>query len=569
MRGATGRIQVTSKANQMELNDASELSDVLLSLPALSSTPQDIVNTCLHRAKLTLSFVQAHPAIPLALQTCTSDIDTLTRHMLNLALYGKLNNYNDHFLQHIIAAHLATYYLAASNLASSNLAKASKNESISQKKALLTFINEHHLTLWRQIIALQKVLFTSQSIKHVGEVKLTSLQRICLVTSVFSYCTESHSRSSLLAFIAQRIPMMQRTFLHPIASLISIPLPGASVYVKAHPAIVIDIQKHHALVHSPSRKEDEKILWVKRNTLLAPKNLYLSFEDFTGQYQACENARSVKGEQSFLPATFPVQRPPSALLEIIDELQKADVDVPNLCQKVEKVPSFQQFLLFTASLDNRLKLPVTSLKQAILTYGLERVGDMLVQHALIERLTQHQYPLLAISKQFTSLACGIAAQLTSITKTKFTPQSAALVTTFLCAPLFTLPGLKVATKLPVSQKDYFQIGKAFKVKGVSSWHAISGELAENWHQSATWRAIIHQSGRRHAEVAASLQKEHAILQLSFGLAREYLFPLNARDAATDNTFDTLVKSVALKNEDIRCVMERLGEYLFCPLNLHE
>ncbi|WP_167347512.1 histidine kinase [Alteromonas stellipolaris] len=568
MRGATGRIQVTSKASQMELNDASELSDALLSLPALTSSPQDTVNTCLQRAKLTLSFAQTHPAIPLALQKCTSDIDTLTRHMLNLALFGKLNNYNDHFLQHIIAAHLATYYLVASNLASSKLVKKSKDEAISQKKALLAFINDHHLTMWRQIIALQKVLFSSQSIKHVGEAKLTSLQRISLITSVFSYCTGAHSRSSLLAFIAQRVPTMQRTFLHPIASLISIPSPGAKVYVKAHPAIVIDIQKQHALVHSPSRNEDEKILWVKRTALFAPKDLYLSFEEFTGQYQACENARSVKGEQPFYPATFPIQRPPSALIAIIDELQKTDVDVPSLCQKVEKVPSFQQFLLSTASLDNRLKLTVTSLKQAILTYGLERVGDMLVQHALIERLTQHQYPLLAISKQFTTLACGIAAQLASITKTKFTPQSAALVTTFLCAPLFTLPGLKVATKLPVSQKDYFQIDKAFKVKSVSSWHAISGELAGNWHQSATWRAVIHQSGRRHAEVAASLKKEHAILQLAFGLAREYLFPLNARDAATDNTFDTLVRSVNLKSEDIRNVMDRLGEYLFCPLNLH-
>lgn len=552
----------------MELNDASELSDALLSLPAPTSTPQKIVNTCLQRAKLTLSFTQAHPAIPLALQKCTSDIDTLTRHILNLALYGKLNNYNDHFLQHIIAAHLATYYLVSSNFASSNVANTSKDQIISQKKALLTLINDHNLTMWRQIIALQKVLFSSQSIKHVGEAKLTSLQRISLITSVFSYCTDSHSRSSLLAFIAQRVPTMQRTFLHPIASLISIPSPGARVYVKAHPAIVIDIQKQHALVHSPSRNEDEKILWVKRNTLLAPKELYLSFEDFSDQYLACENARSVKGEQPFLPTTFPIQRPPLALIEIIDELQKADVDVPNLCQKVEKVPSFQQFLLSTASLDNRLKLPVTSLKQAILTYGLERLGDMLVQHALIERLTQHQYPLLAISKQFTSLACGIAAQLASITKTKFTPQSAALVTTFLCAPLFTLPGLKVATQLPVNHKDYFQIDNAFKVKGVSSWHIISGELAGNWHQSATWRAVIHQSGRRHAEVVASLKKEHAILQLSFGLAREYLFPLKARDTATGNTFDTLRRTIDLKSEDVCRVMEGLGEYLFCPLNLH-
>lgn len=137
MRGATGRIQVTSKASQMELNDASELSDALLSLPALTSSPQDTVNTCLQRAKLTLSFTQTHPAIPLALQKCTSDIDTLTRHMLNLALFGKLNNYNDHFLQHIIAAHLATYYLVASNLASSNVANTSKGQIISQKKRYL------------------------------------------------------------------------------------------------------------------------------------------------------------------------------------------------------------------------------------------------------------------------------------------------------------------------------------------------------------------------------------------------------------------------------------------------
>ena len=92
---------------------------------------------------------------------------------------------------------------------------------------------------------------------------------------------------------------------------------------------------------------------------------------------------------------------------IIDDLQKQDVVIEQLCEKIEQVPTFNHFLMYTASQDNRLQLPVKSIKQAVLTYGIERVGDMLIQFALLERLTQNQFPLMGLCKQITLLACSL------------------------------------------------------------------------------------------------------------------------------------------------------------------
>jgi len=554
-----GRIQVINKARAMDATHIAELAEVISEQPANDVTPQILVNNCLQRAKTTLSFVHTHPAIALAIfQNGSEELDDFTRQILTLALFGKLLSYNDHFLQHIIAAHILTYFLRGQN----------KRDMANQRKQMIGFISQNHLQLWQQIVSLQKVLFTPQSIKYVNTVKVTPMQYVSLLASVFSCCRNKHSASTLLAFVSQNAPTIYRDLLHSLATLVNTSLPGAQVYYKAHPATLIDIQRDYALVYSPTTDESEQFQWVKRSECFAPEPMYVGFEVFLSRYSQCESEQQIKGGHPFFPTAFAIQRPPAALLSIIDELQKPDVDITNLCRKVEATPTFRQFLLSTASQDNRLRLPVSNIKQAILTYGLERVGDMLVQFALIERLTQHQYPLLGISKQFTVVVCAIAAQLASITSTKFSPQSAALVSTFLCAPLFTLPGLKVATRLPVNHQGYFQVQHTFKVKSASPWHAIAGELADNWHQGATWRSLIRQAGKRHGEVPGSLQKEHAILQLAFGLAREHLFPLTQRNSATENTRNTLLHSIELTPGDVDLLIGRLGEYLYCPLSLH-
>lgn len=543
----------------MDVTNIATLSDYLSEQLPTTASIEDIVNHSLKKAASVVDFIYAHPAISLAIfQNSQSEIDAFSRQIITLAVFGKLNVFNDHFLQHIIAAHIVTHYLQ----------RQKQDTAHALRRSLILFIKQNQLQIWRQVISLRKVLFSQSSIRLINSAKVTPLQNLSLTASIFSHCRQKHSALSLLRFIAQNAPAIFRAYLYPIASLVAQPLPGARVFFKAHPATVIDIQRDHILLFSPSREESAPFQWVNKAKIYAPTTHYMALDEFLGHYNQCEQERKTKGSVPFFPISYAIQHPPASLLGIIDELKQPDVNIPKLCKKVEVAPTFSRFLLSTASQDNRLRLPVSSVKQAILTYGLERVGDMLVQFALMERLTQHKYPLLNMSKQFTLLACAIASQLASITSSKFSPQSAALVTTFLCAPLFTLPGLKIALFLPVNNKDYFQIHKTFKIKNTVQWNTIAGELASNWHQGATWRALIHHSGKHHLEVPASLRKEHAIVQLAFGLAREYLFPLKQRDHATDIARNTLLKSINLTQNDVKLIMNRVNEYLYCPLNLH-
>lgn len=552
-------IQAINKANVMNVSSVSEFSDSILETFPYDASCQYIVNQCLKKATSILEFVQRDAAIPLFIfQSKKDDIPTFTRHMFTLALFGKLNVFNDHFLQHIIAAHILSYQMSATQ----------GNTLVKRRKVMLQFLSDKHLQLWRQVVSLQKVAFSSHAIKHIGDPRLTPVQLVSLLASIFSYCSEKQSQSSLLSFVTKRITPLFRNLLHSVSVLIAAPLPGSQMYYKAYTCTVMELQRNHALIYIPNSSENEQLQWVKRTSLQLIEQRTIAFDAFLSCYSRCNNERNISGGHSFFPESFAIQRPPSVLLSIIDELHKPDVNIPQLCKKIDSASSFQQFLLSTASQDNRLRLPVTNIKQAILTYGLERVGDMLVQFALMERLTQHQYPLLAMSKQFTLLTCAIAGQLASITRSKFSPQSAALVSTFLCAPLFTTPGLKIATALPVNSQNYYQIHHIFKVRGKNPWHEIAGELADNWHQGATWRALIRQVGKTQSEVPTSLKKEYAILQLSFGLAREYLFPLERRDKQTDETRQALLNTLALTIEDLELLMGRLGEYLYCPLSLH-
>ena len=289
------------------------------------------------------------------------------------------------------------------------------------------------------------------------------------------------------------------------------------------------------------------------------------FEHFVALYTDTAHARVNQGGSPFLPSTFAIQHPPKALITIIDELQKRDVVIDELCEKIQKVPTFNHFLIHTASQDNRLQLPVKSIKQAVLTYGIERVGDMLIQFALLERLTQNQFPLMGMCKQITLLACSFASHFAQVADSKFTPQSAALTMTFICTPLFTLPGFKVSQSLPVDLTKTVSINNAFKVKTDTTWLAIASELAGSWHQSSTWRAVIHQCGKLSSDVPKSIQKEQAILVLSFALTKACLFDQNIYSLLQDTKVKTLLNILGIKHEDISAALESNGHLLFCPL----
>ena len=512
------------------------------------------INHWLKNAKRVLTLVNANPALAAATLHIDNDLPNDTKQLLLLALFGKLCRFNDHYLQHVLASMLATLWL-------SNNRKDPKS-----LPELLSFLRKHNLAVWLDTMKLQRAFQNGKQRNYIADSRLNLAQRLCLLAGVFAQGAKSANYKVVFSWVANRLPAHHRHHFSPLIPLFEGLLPGAKVYVKSVPGVLVDIQQNHGFVFVGSN-DDKDSKWLPLSAIFTQASLSLPFEHFVALYADTAPARVNQGGTPFLPSTFAIQHPPKALITIIDELQKQDVIIDQLCEKIEKVPTFNHFLMHTASQDNRQQLPVKSIKQAVLTYGIERVGDMLIQFALLERLTQNQFPLIGMCKQITLLACSFASHLAQIANSKFTPQSAALTMTFICTPLFTLPGFKVSQSLPIDLTKTVSINDAFKVKTDTPWLSIASELAGSWHQSSTWRAVIHQCGKLSSDVPKSIQKEQAILVLSFTMAKACLLNQDIHLLLKDTKVKTLLDIIGIKRKEVDEALESNGHLLFCPLPL--
>lgn len=534
------------------------MTDIISTLKRLVQQPDDTlsveqcINHWLKTAKRIVTLVNAHPAIPASLVQLSAALPFCTKQTLLLALFCKLNRFNDHYTQHVIATVIAAHWCQS---------KANKAESITP---LLRVVKTKKLMVWIDVLRIQKVMLSDKCKQALGDLRISESQRLCLISAAMADSKVDALPSAKFSAFVKATPVHHRDYYTALCDLFAKPMPGAKVYVNGKPGVVIDLQQRHAFIFSLSEKDAEGE-WFPLSAVVFPKPLFIPFEHFIAVYTDTAEQRVSEGGNTFLPVSFDIQHPPRSLLSIIDELQKRDVDIPTLCSSIEKVDTFNRFLIHTAGKDNRLQIPVKNIKQAVMTYGIERVGDMLMQFALLERLTQNTFPLLGMCKQFTLLSCAIASHVASICNSKFSPQSAALTMTFICAPLFTLPGLKVAQRLPINFGADLRINQGFRVKSQTPWLSISSELAGNWHQSATWRAVLHHCAKQNEEVPKSLKQEHAIMLISFALAKECLFKGDMFSLKQDVEFKMLLKQISTDFTSIVEGVERQGPLLFCPL----
>ena len=537
----------------MDVKDIISVLKRLVFQPDITLAADQCINHWLKSAKRVLTLVNNDPAIAISVLFLDNDLPHHTRHALLLALFGKLNKFNDHYLQHLIGAFLCAHWLAHEPNSGAHLT------------ALRRFVQQRRLAVWSDVIKIHKPLqMPSKLGAFISSFRLSAAQRLCLLAHFFASRNSKVTAVSLFTELSQKIAPHHRYLLQHLAPLFTQAMPGSKVFAKGAPGVLIDVQQHHGFVFMLAADQADG-QWIPMSSIAVPTASRIPFDHFIAVYSDTAQQRACKGGTPFLPVTYAIQSPPATLLTIIDELQKRDVDIPTLCEKIEKAPNFNQFLMHTASQDNRLQLPVKNIKQAVMTYGIERVGDMLIQFALMERLTQHQFPLINMCRQFTLLSCSLASLIASRCDTKFSPQSAALTMTFLCAPLFTLPGLKVATILPISDEDSFSINNAFSVKTAIPWLAIAGELAGNWHQSATWRAVLHHCNKPSSEVPNSLKKEQAIMLIAFNLAKAALFKGNLDVFARNETYRALLPSLNLSHFDLVTAVEEQTALLYCPL----
>lgn len=541
---------------QLDVADLqAQIRSAVLSLE--KNDPVASINACLHGAQRILTACKHAPDSALAYFTCTLPEQqppatrTVLRSLTLLCLTGRRDHINEHSLQHVLAATLLAYSLAANP----------DFPAATLKQPLL----RRGLSMWLGILRLAKSLLRPESHQLLRRTSLKTFERRVISVCHLALVTPTQTPATCLRDYIRRSPALYQPMYENWLTLAA----GVS---NGHQVVLSDQRRGTALLLQPdyvavafSEEDSTQCEWLPLAQVSQQKGRAVSFEQWKVLFARHSEDLSVQNERSLYPVSFPVHRPPAGLTRIIDALQKPDSDIDALVSMVKEEPSFATFLLSSASLDNRMQLPVSSLKQAIMTFGLDRIGDMLVQHALSQRLAQHRFALDSTCQQFATLMASIASQLSMHVKSRFTPQSAALIATFLSAPLFTLPDLKVLMRLPLSDKGYYDPNHLLRITLDGRWQSLAGELASGWHQAATWRALLHHAGKPPASVPASLRKEHSVLLVAQILARQWLFGEGTPCEETRAVLNAGISVLDLSKIDVDTIQTNLASQLVCPL----
>ncbi|MEW9797663.1 HDOD domain-containing protein [Alteromonas sp. CYL-A6] len=522
-----------------------------------SQPPAELINQALVVSGQVLDYCHADPDPALAFFACRPVRQSTTikqlRALILLTLTCRTDKLNEHTLLHLVAATLLTLVTGHDNAREIH-------------KKLRNTLRERGLTLWISILRLGKALSHPQGHQLLSKAGLRHFpQRVlslCHLALVYDAVPPSAClRSYLNRARSDSYPLYSHWPLLPAG-----PLCGQVVHtIDERAGVVIAVRQCHLAVVYMEDGRKSLCVWLERSQVRSSQRPPVTFDKWLALYAAHEDDLQVEGTASLFPTTYPVHRPPVSLTSIIDALASGDTDVGDISALIDKEPAFSHFLLQSASHDNRMQLQVSSIKQAILTYGLERVGDMLVRHALFNRLTQHHFPLEAVCAQFATLMATIASCLAELTVSRFTPQSAALVATFYCAPLFTLPGLKVYQRLPLAQAGYYDPNQFLQVKQSERWQDLAGELASGWHQSASWRAILHHAGKPAATVPASLRREHCILQLAFIWTRQWLYGEGKPSDELNNILQGAQETLSVGVSEKNTIRHQVTDQLYCVL----
>lgn len=455
--------------------------------------------------------------------------------------------FNEHYLQHLVAA---TY--AASQLTNTD---AMTRERI---VAFQQFCQRRQLDIFVSLLKVAKAGNLPAPERYLQESKLSS-EQIWLIV-VFSILTSKAS-----TFTEKMKPAVNRLssiFHADFNALLSYPgglLPGTAIRVPAGNGYCLyRLSINTAAVWMSESNQVEEIACQRIKPTSAPLLSLNRWQTLTARFSP-ELKPAVR---QLFPQQYPISHLPADLRSIIAGLQDSNADIPALARRIENIPVFASYLKDTASTDNRLQLAVRDVKQAMLTYGMTRVADMLVLRALSQRLHQRYFPLMPVFIRLSEVIAAVASEITQHTRSKQTPQTMALLATFVCAPLFTVAGLKTLKRWPENGAQLHNLNSLWKSK-TQSFSEMSTALARQWHQPPHYQAIISHSGRKVSELPGPLKIDATIIGLAVLLARQWLFGITSDDSSSD--FEQ--KGYAFLNinhELIGDIQSRLSPLLWLP-----
>ncbi|MCW8091687.1 hypothetical protein [Alteromonas sp. ASW11-130] len=526
--------------------------------PAHNYFCKDLINRCLAVAKQCIEAAQQHPHLVLALLTSkrveTSVSPICLRGTLFLCVTTRRDRFNDHFAQHLIASFICTFIIMRAR---------ETNENPPELKSLIQFYQSLGLSIWRETTKIAKLLVRPQAFRHLSSPKLTYRQQYLLSACVVARLLPQHEVLSIFRTLSNRA---SPALLETLSNWVQFPgmwLPGRMITI-GNDAAVILVREKHKIAYLPLPKNAETVKWsnvTNVSVLKSPQSV-----DFKKLKQWTDDLglqpRTI--DWPYAPS-FAINHPPSKLLKIIDLLNGTDTDISLLCEQIKQEPLLARFLRSSATTDNRMNLPVHDVKQAVLTYGLDRVGDMLIQQALNQRLTQKVFPISGLCQRLLTLSADIAAHICFESDTKITPQHASLLLTFAIAPVFSITGLKIALNWRPSSTQLYCPDSLVPAADIPMRQRAL-QLLSGWHQSRNLQLAVQFCNQLPNQCHKHIRHEVCILGLSLSLAREWLWNTQHYCERTREFKAQAKNELGIDEPILNKIQYQLSQHIWLPIN---
>ena len=287
------------------------------------------------------------------------------------------------------------------------------------------------------------------------------------------------------------------------------------------------------------------------------------------EWQSLLSQLEVNPSHSLSTPGYKIDRPPASLLAVIEQLNKPSIDIPRLTEIIENEPDFAKHITDTASHQSRANLKISKVKHGLLMNGIDRTRSVLIEKALITRLSQNQFPLLSVVYQFVKLWAYIAAAIAQ-RHPKLLPEECSCWVHFAASGLFTHAEIKsqLAWKLPKTQNDHSnEYQFSLQNPGILWQHAL--QLSVAWSQDRKLNAALKDAHTK-SNLSATAQRSeiHTLISLSLRMTAGIFLHGTLIAPNDDEYIRQFLHKLGISNADYREVMTQAleGSHTYWPIH---
>ena len=455
---------------------------------------------------------------------------------------AKLNNYNMSSATTIAAGLLLS--LETETLDSARRAEA--------RRLLYRGLNKLNFTAASDILRIAKLINVPGSSNYYARFRLSLWQWFALTSTLLTSAGTKESWQDRLPTVFAVTPFWYHSYLAKLLVSPSFIPPGT---------LVKNGEKSMLMLFS---NDDNLMLFDGKKTATYDKLDTLIVTGVAKPRQLIAQIEASEFKAPY-PEHYRINHPPRTLTSILEQVHAMDCDIDKLASDIEHESSLANFMRESATNANRLNLEVSSVKQAIMTYGIERIGDMLVTYALFQRLTQSNFPLRDTLIDHIQLSMALGAELADRTKIML-PQTCSLLILVCQTALFTNAIVKSASHWSLTDSnsltDYAHIHPAINT---TEFKVAAVNIGKAWRLPKSMLAKI---GRIFDNANATTNKTVVLMRLVLHwslLSKKGELQLNSKT----NALETKLMSVlSLSSASRLQCLQAVSEQLRCSLSSH-